>query len=398
MSSFSAVHQGGRSSDTSDSDSDSDSSTSTSSNSTSDDDDTSRSVPLPYAAPVPFQRSQPTPIPNDSSSGSDSDSDSDSESDGDSSDSSDKGNDKEASAVVPVPSLQQQTTVHHNQEESSSDSDSDSSDSDSDSDTDSDDNKKGDTAAVSVPPVTAAATTATTTSASEKKKKPFWSAKPIVYIKGLPFSTSLVEIKNFFGSCGDIVKVDRQLDDKKRWTGSIFMKFDSSDSVDKALAMTGCVWSGTGGDGKRFVTVDKQDQKKSAKRRQKTKNGATHSVFIGNLQKKVEKQAIQELFVECGTISSIRFAKDTEGDCRGFGYIEFDSEDGKNKALTMNHRFTLDDNAIQVRKAQNNSTNQKPAKPKPAKKEKEKEEKTGKKRVVNAGGSDNNTKKKVKTI
>jgi RNA recognition motif-containing protein len=217
----------------------------------------------------------------------------------------------------------------------------------------------------------------------------------------LPFTTSLVEIKNFFSSCGEIVKVERQLDDKKRWTGSIFMKFDSSEGVDRALAMTGSVWSGTGGDGKRFVTVDKQDQKKSAKRRQKTKNGATHSVFIGNLQKKVERQQIQDLFVECGTINSIRFAKDGDGDCRGFGYIEFDTEEGKNQALKMNRRFNLDDNLVQVRKAQNNSTNQKPKKPEPVVKPKKaadgKVKAGGKKRPV-ADGGDKSAKKKTKSI
>ena len=230
----------------------------------------------------------------------------------------------------------------------------------------------------------------------KKKKKPFWSAKPIVFVKGLPFSTNLSEIKNFFGCCGNISKVDRQFDDNKRWTGSIFIKFDSATSVENALAMNGSVWSGTGGDGKRFVTVDKHDQKKGAKRRQKTKKGSNHSVFIGNLRKDIEKQDIQDLFVECGTIKGIRFAKDTNGECRGFGYIEFDTENGKENALTMNRKFTLQGNQIQVKKAQNNSSNRKPPK---TKEDSDRKDNKNKKRTSSEvkGSNKQNNEKKRKT-
>jgi hypothetical protein len=67
----------------------------------------------------------------------------------------------------------------------------------------------------------------------------------------------------------------------------------------------------------------------------------------------------------------------------------------------MNRRFNLDDNLVQVRKAQNNSTNQKPKKPEPVVKPKKatdgKVKAGGNKRPV-ADGGDKSAKKKTKSI
>lgn len=255
--------------------------------------------------------------------------------------------------------LQEGSSRSDSDDESSESYDSDSSDSDSESSSsgekerkDEDGNKEKTSASSSSndpPPPT-------------KKKKPFWSSKPIVFVKGLPFSTNLQDIKKVFSSCGNVVKVDRQLDDKKRWTGSIFVRFDSQEAMEGALSMNGELWKGEGADGKRFITVQKNDQKKRSKKAEKAKKGATHSVFIGNLEADVDRQEIQDLFLECGTIKGIRLATDSTGKCRGFGYIEFDEEEGKLKAMTKNKKFKVNDKLIQVRKAQNNSSNQKPRK------------------------------------
>lgn len=88
---------------------------------------------------------------------------------------------------------------------------------------------------------------------AKSKKKPFWSAKPIIYMKGLPFTATIEEIRNMFCDCGEITSITRQLNDAGRWTGAVTVRFKDSASMNHALKLDGTIWSGTGGGNMHFL-------------------------------------------------------------------------------------------------------------------------------------------------
>lgn len=85
------------------------------------------------------------------------------------------------------------------------------------------------------------------TAVAQPKKKPFWAPKHIAFMKGLPYSASPDEIKNFFADCGEVVSLTRQLGDDGRWNGCVFVKFSGREHLDTALSLDGTIWTGSGG-------------------------------------------------------------------------------------------------------------------------------------------------------
>jgi len=71
------------------------------------------------------------------------------------------------------------------------------------------------------------------------------------------------------------------------------------------------------------------------------KKNATHdqklAVFVGNMSYSIEENALHTRFSKCGTISSVRIVRDAAtGIGKGFGYVNFASEDSFEIALTLN--------------------------------------------------------------
>ncbi|XP_040320962.1 RNA-binding protein 34 isoform X2 [Herpailurus yagouaroundi] len=62
------------------------------------------------------------------------------------------------------------------------------------------------------------------------------------------------------------------------------------------------------------------------------------SVFVGNLPYKVEESAIEEHFLDCGSIVAVRIVRDpATGVGRGFGYVLFENTDAVHLALKLNN-------------------------------------------------------------
>ncbi|XP_051024924.1 RNA-binding protein 34 [Acomys russatus] len=62
------------------------------------------------------------------------------------------------------------------------------------------------------------------------------------------------------------------------------------------------------------------------------------SVFVGNLPYKVEESALEEHFLDCGSIVAVRIVRNPlTGVGRGFGYVLFESTDAVHLALKLNN-------------------------------------------------------------
>jgi RNA recognition motif-containing protein len=209
------------------------------------------------------------------------------------------------------------------------------------------------------------------------KKKPFWAPKNILYMMGLPFPATVSEIKNFFADCGEVENVTRQLNDKGRWNGCVFVKFKAKADMEKGLTLDGTIWSGTGSDGVRYIRIQEH---KGKEKKKKNKEQIT-TVFVGNLPKEVNDSEVRELFESCGEIKSIRYALDNEKKCRGFGHLEFHDLQSRDNAIALNRKVSLEDKLLTIRlatvtsSAEQKKINQRNEKKKLLQKEKQKEKK-----------------------
>jgi RNA recognition motif-containing protein len=62
------------------------------------------------------------------------------------------------------------------------------------------------------------------------------------------------------------------------------------------------------------------------------------NIYVGNLPKSTNEEAVRELFSEHGKVGEIKLIKDQySGDLRGFGFIEMlDKEEGQNAIKNVN--------------------------------------------------------------
>ena len=175
-----------------------------------------------------------------------------------------------------------------------------------------------------------------------KPKKPFWQTKPReVYVKGLPFVASHEDIKSFFKDCGEISKITQQQDVKGRWIGSCFLKFADKTSIPSALLMNESIWTGKGGDGKRFIHVVEKVPKKVSKNKKKTKE-SDKEIVLSNIPNDMTCDSIEEFLVPlCGPIKKIRLKMKIGGDgeptgkCEDFAHVEFVTREACVAALRL---------------------------------------------------------------
>ena len=81
--------------------------------------------------------------------------------------------------------------------------------------------------------------------AGEKKKKPFWAPKHIAYVKGLPFAADPEEYTRIFNDCGETVSITEQLDDEKKWTGCLFVRYATEEGLKNCIAVWNeAIWTG----------------------------------------------------------------------------------------------------------------------------------------------------------
>lgn len=75
-------------------------------------------------------------------------------------------------------------------------------------------------------------------------------------------------------------------------------------------------------------------------------------LYIGNLPFSVNDAKLQEIFAVCGTVASARVIMDREsGRSRGFGFVEMESDEGAQAAVTQLHGNPIEGREITVAEA-----------------------------------------------
>lgn len=75
-------------------------------------------------------------------------------------------------------------------------------------------------------------------------------------------------------------------------------------------------------------------------------------LFIGNVSYNTNEDGLRAFFEEFGPIVSVKIVTDREtGRSRGFGFIEYESRDAAEQAITARHGATLDGKQLAVNEA-----------------------------------------------
>jgi nucleolin len=143
-----------------------------------------------------------------------------------------------------------------------------------------------------------------------------------IYVKGLPWTASEEEVREFFQDCGAITSCELPLDENGRSSGTAYVKFSERSELEAALALDGQTWKDTTRWLKIVESSDKQDRKSFGGPIGERPEGCD-TVFVGNLPWDVTEEQMRETFAEAGEVSSVRFATGEDGNFRGFGHVQF---------------------------------------------------------------------------
>ncbi|CAN6675248.1 unnamed protein product [Malus baccata var. baccata] len=106
---------------------------------------------------------------------------------------------------------------------------------------------------------------------------------------------------------------------------------DSIDSPDSDEDM-----EDTGSDGsEEEVSSDKEEDDEQPKT-PKTAVTTSKTLFVGNLNFRIEEHDVKNFFKDAGEVVDVRFASDPEGKFKGFGHVEFATAEEAKKALEFN--------------------------------------------------------------
>lgn len=75
---------------------------------------------------------------------------------------------------------------------------------------------------------------------------------------------------------------------------------------------------------------------------------AMANLFVKNLDSFVTEKKLEEVFGKFGKIVSCKIAKDDHGKSKGFGFVQFDSNESADNALQSLHGTVLNQNIMYV--------------------------------------------------
>lgn len=107
--------------------------------------------------------------------------------------------------------------------------------------------------------------------------------------------------------------------------GYAYVEFLNEDDAKKALVLDNTVY-----EEKKLIV-------KISKSKDSFKEEVGYTIHISNLPFTSNEDDIREFLVGCGTIKQISIVRDEGGNSKGYGFVEFESENGMRKAIMKNN-------------------------------------------------------------
>lgn len=171
-----------------------------------------------------------------------------------------------------------------------------------------------------------------------------------VYIEGLPFEASEIDVRAFFKPAGGSITSCRlpTWHDSGRLRGYGHVEFDSAEACKSALDMDGSYMK------KRFIKIERPRvprvlQQAAMDKSSIVRPAGCKSVFVKNIPYDTTEEDIREAFKVCGVIDNVRLALwGHTNQLKGFGYVDFKREDSAEIAVKKTGSITMKGRALLI--------------------------------------------------
>jgi nucleolin len=172
-----------------------------------------------------------------------------------------------------------------------------------------------------------------------------------IFVGRLSWSVDNDRLAQEFAHCGEVESANVQMDrDSGRSRGFGYVRFTTSEAVEKALLMNGQEIDGRAVNIDRSTgTADKsQIRDKRAKAFGDQTSPPSSTLFVGNLSFDVSEDTVWSFFNDYG-VKSVRLPTDRDtGRPKGFGYVEFEDVDGAKKAFEAANGADIEGRSIRL--------------------------------------------------
>ena len=207
-----------------------------------------------------------------------------------------------------------------------------------------------------------------------------------VFLRGLPLSVTDEEILSFcqVDGAAEVLPSVRRIyprqsrgasssDERAPWGGLAVVDLRSESKAQHAVkAVNGCSLAPRSGEAATKVTVvisrkriwegvstsenagNYNRSDKTESEREERRPGGCLKVWIGGLPRDAEEESVRSVFENCGHLASFNFIRDKfEGDCRGFAFAVFSTEEGCEAAIRLNGKHRLGATPLKVKYSKN---------------------------------------------
>ena len=162
------------------------------------------------------------------------------------------------------------------------------------------------------------------------------NTKKVIYLGGLPPDVDKYELNQFILSQGKFNIEEMMTHNGKK--SFAYIKFKTKEEALEALKVLHL---------KEFKNyIIKAEPFKSNKNKDKKKHNT--NLFIKNLPKDCTPKELFELFSKFGTIDSIELKSAPNGECLGYGYIDFANEENAHEAIDKLNQSKFKDHTLNV--------------------------------------------------
>ncbi|KAI9284614.1 hypothetical protein BC943DRAFT_261511, partial [Umbelopsis sp. AD052] len=155
-----------------------------------------------------------------------------------------------------------------------------------------------------------------------------------IWIGGLDYNATNDDVKQLFAECGTVIDA-RIVSDKMtgRSKGYGYVDFADAETKEKAKEYHETEFMG------RQLRIDDAPTRGSqphdnGAQRSKPLSAKSDTVFCGNLSFDMDDTTLRQSFEEYGNVIGVRLPTDREtGNLKGYGYVQFDSEEGAEAAI-----------------------------------------------------------------
>ena len=161
-----------------------------------------------------------------------------------------------------------------------------------------------------------------------------------IFIMGLPYETTEIDLKNIFSKFGDIIKIKLpKYQNTNKNVGHCYIYYNNEQSAIKSLELNRHKI------GKRYMEISLSKPITNHFKENKDIDPDDvpldcKTAFVKNLNYNITEQEVDEKFKTCGEINAIRFVHDNmTNKFKGFCYIDFKEHKGLLKALKLNGNF-----------------------------------------------------------